>query len=419
MIVPSIDLMNQRAVQLIGGETLEIDAGDARPIADRFGRVGEVAVIDLDAALGRKPQTETVRDLLQRARCRVGGGIRSAQAAIDWLDAGAEKVILGTAATPEILSQLPKGRVIAALDARNGEVLSHGWTRGTGTTILERIEALRPYVGGFLITFVEREGRLGGTCLDRVPELVEAAQNAKVTIAGGITTAEEVAALDHAGADAQVGMALYGGQMSLAEGFAAPLRSDRSDGLWPTVVCDTRGVALGMVYSNVESLTRAIDTGTGVYWSRKRGLWQKGATSGATQRLIRLDVDCDRDCLRAVVEQAGSGFCHLDQPGCFGAIGGLGALDQTLRARVADAPVGSYTRKLIDNPAILGSKIMEEASELVEATSTEEVCWETADELYFSMVRATAAGVSLAQVERELDRRAQKVTRRSDVESPC
>ena len=143
MIVPSIDLMSQRAVQLIGGETLEIDAGDPRPIADRFGRVGEVAVIDLDAALGRPPQTETVRDLLQRAKCRVGGGIRSPQAAIDWLDAGAEKVILGTAATPDVLSKLPKDRVIAALDARDGEVLSHGWTRGTGTTILERIEALR------------------------------------------------------------------------------------------------------------------------------------------------------------------------------------------------------------------------------------------------------------------------------------
>src|SRR5690606_28351127 len=118
-------------------------------------------------------------------------------------DAGARKVILGTAAKPEILSQLPRQRVIAALDARHGEVVVEGWTKGTGASIEARIEALRPHVGGFLVTFVEREGRLEGIDLDRVREVVEAAgSDCRVTVAGGVTTPEDVGAIDRLGADA-------------------------------------------------------------------------------------------------------------------------------------------------------------------------------------------------------------------------
>jgi len=101
VIVPSIDLQSGAAVQLIGGEEKAIDAGDPRPIADRFGRAGEVAVIDLDAAMGAGSNEDTIRDLLDIAPCRVGGGIRDIETAIKWLDLGARKVILGTAATPE------------------------------------------------------------------------------------------------------------------------------------------------------------------------------------------------------------------------------------------------------------------------------------------------------------------------------
>ena len=172
-----------------------------------------------------------------------------------------------------------------------------------GASLLETIRSLAPYVGGFLVTFVEREGRLGGTAMEQVPEILEAAGGARVTIAGGITTADEIATLDRLGADAQVGMALYTGQLSLADALAAPLVSDRPDGLWPTLVCDLQGVALGLAWSNRESLNAALVERRGIYWSRRRGLWEKGATSGAGQTLHRIDVDCDRDALRFVVDQ--------------------------------------------------------------------------------------------------------------------
>src|SRR5690606_20287809 len=138
----------------------------------------------------------------------------------------------------------------------------------TGASIEDRLAALRPYVAGFLVTFVEREGRMGGTAMDRVAPLVRAAGDARITFAGGITTPDEIAELDRLGADAQVGMALYTGRLPLADAFAAPLRTDRPDGLIATVVTDVHGRALGLAWSSRESLAAALEEGRGVYWSR-------------------------------------------------------------------------------------------------------------------------------------------------------
>jgi phosphoribosyl-ATP pyrophosphohydrolase len=411
MIVPSIDLMNGNAVQLIGGEKKEIDAGDPMPIAERFAVVGEIAVIDLDAALGRGSNREVIRELCRRYPCRVGGGIRDRETAVAWLDAGAEKIILGTAAESELLSRLPRERVIAALDAREGEVVVEGWRKGTGRGIVERIGELRDHVGGFLVTFVEREGRMLGTDMERVAEVVDAAGDADVTVAGGVTTPEEIAAIDRLGADVQVGMALYSGVLDLADGFAAPLRSDRPDGLWPTVVADESNRVLGLVYSDLESVRAAVRERRGAYHSRSRGLWIKGLTSGDTQELVRVDTDCDRDALRFRVRQRGGGFCHTGTRTCFGKERGLAALLETLDGRAAAAPVGSYTKRLLDDPALLGAKLREEASELAEAEPGQ-AAHEAADLIYFTAVAMTRAGVTLEQVERELDLRGLRVTRR-------
>ena len=103
MIVPSIDLQDGHAVQLIGGETKALDAGDPRPLARRYGLVGGIAVVDLDAALGTGSNAAVVEDLIELAPCRVGGGIRDVASAISWLDRGALEVVLGTAARPEVV----------------------------------------------------------------------------------------------------------------------------------------------------------------------------------------------------------------------------------------------------------------------------------------------------------------------------
>jgi phosphoribosyl-ATP pyrophosphohydrolase len=329
-----------------------------------------------------------------------------------WLDAGAHKVILGTAATKEVLAELPRDRVIAALDGVHGEVVVEGWKSRTGRSVADRLQELRAFTDHFLITFVELEGRLGGIDLARAAELVKIAQGARITFAGGVTTAEEVAALDRMGADAQVGMALYSGRLDLSEAFAAPLISDREDGLFPTIVEDVDGGTLGLCYSSRRSLKEAIDTGTGVYESRRRGIWHKGATSGATQELCAVDVDCDRDALRFLVRQVPPGFCHQETWSCFRELPGLQALCHRLAERRERPPEGSYTWRLLEEPELLRAKLQEEADELALAVERDHVAAEAADLLYFCSVALARTGVSLREVWAHLQKRSLRVTRR-------
>lgn len=409
MIVPSIDIVGGETVQLVGGEEEALRAGDPLRALEQFALVGEVAVVDIDAARGEGDNLDRILEMAKTASIRVGGGVRSYERAVDLLDAGARKVIVGTAASEGWLADLPRDRLIVALDARDGEVVTHGWRQGTGSDLLDSIDRFKDVCGGFLVTFVELEGRLKGTDLDLAAEVVAAADGREVTIAGGITTPEEVAALDGMGADAQVGMALYTGEMSLAEAFTAPLTSDRSDGLWPTVVVDEHDRALGLVYSDLESVEVALTERRGVYHSRSRGLWRKGETSGAVQDLMGIDVDCDRDALRFKVRQRGA-FCHEGTRTCWGEDAGLARLERRLRSLANERPEGSNTVRLFDDPELLAAKLVEEASELADPDA--DVVAEAADLFYFALVKSVAADASLEDVGEVLDSRELRLTRR-------
>ncbi|KAI0903831.1 histidinol dehydrogenase [Ustulina deusta] len=188
-------------------------------------------------------------------------------------------------------------------------------------------------------------------------------------------------------------------------------KTDRPDKLLPTVVCDERGIALGLVYSSEESVAESLRTQTGVYQSRKRGLWYKGASSGDTQELVRISMDCDNDALKFVVRQTGR-FCHLEQFGCFGELKGVSKLEQTLISRKKSAPERSYTKRLFSDEKLLRAKIMEEAEELCNAKTPDEVAFEAADLIYFALTKAIGAGVSLADIEKNLDSKSLKVKRR-------
>ena len=431
MIVPSIDIMGGRAVQLRRGKDFVLDGGDPVERLEEFSIAGEVAVVDLDAALGRGggggSNAKLIGDLVRRAPCRVGGGIRDLDSARRWLDAGAVQVMIGTAATPEFCGALPRERVIAAVDAERGEIVVDGWRTKTRVPVLERVRQLAPVVGGFLLTQVEKEGEMGGFDVATVEGAVRVAAGARVTAAGGITTAKEVAQLDDIGADAQVGMALYTGRLSLGDAIGAPLASSppgplsrsgegerrENPEIWPTVVCDEAGRTLGLVWSTRESLARAVAERRGIYWSRSRqSLWVKGETSGNTQQLVRVDLDCDRDALRFTVRQAGTGFCHLHRRSCWPSEFDLSDLERTLAARIARPVAGSGTAQLLADPALLAAKLREEANELARAASSEDVVRETADVLYMALVALARGGGTLADVRAELARRHRAVSRR-------
>ncbi len=412
MIIPSIDIRHGSAVQLIGGKEQVIDAGNPVPIAEEFNLIGEVAIIDLDAAMGSGSNEELISNILQKCSARVGGGIRSLEKATTWLDRGASKIILGTAASKELLRELPRERTIVALDCLNGEIQTHGWTRRSGQNIFDRIVELREYTGGFLVTFIEREGRMQGIDLETAVALKALAGDVSLTVAGGISSAKEIAELDKVGIDAQVGMALYTGSFDLADALAEMLRSDRPDGLWPTVVVNEHGSALGLTYSNKESLRAAIKNKSGFYQSRTRGLWKKGESSGNGQELLHVDLDCDRDTLRFVVRQHGDGFCHNNWQTCWGDLKGIQALEARLQKRMSTPIPGSYTNRLLTSPELLSAKLHEEAIEFIEAKTKREHSDEAADVLYFLLVELLRNGISFREIESELDRRSLTVTRR-------
>lgn len=196
-------------------------------------------------------------------------------------------------------------------------------------------------------------------------------------------------------------------------------RSDRADGLIPTVVVDELGTALGLAYSSAETLAEAMATKSGVYHSRHRGRWLKGESSGATQELLDVALDCDADTLRFTVRQRGAGFCHAGRLTCWDEGPGLARLVRTLEERRGTPVVGSYTQRLWNDPGLLAAKLLEEAKELIAARTVQEVTREAADLLYFTLVRLTGMGIPFAAVNEELARRAATMTRRPGDAKPA
>jgi phosphoribosyl-ATP pyrophosphohydrolase/phosphoribosyl-AMP cyclohydrolase len=403
VLIPSIDLVRGQAVQLRQGRELELVAPeDPRELARRFGRVGEIAVIDLDAARGTGDNLALIEELCGIATCRVGGGIRDVERAQRLLRAGAHRLIVGTRAEPEFLEQFPPSRLIAAVDSRDDTVVDSGWERELDESPRERAQRLEPLVSGFLYTMVEREGLEHGVDIARVQALTEVVGK-PVTAAGGVREVAEITALDRMGVDAQVGMALYKGTIGLGEGLAAVVDFEKDEGRVVTVVQDVRdGRVLMVAHSTRDTLIESVERGQVVLFSRRRGRWHKGEESGNTQHLVRVEVDCDRDALLFLVEPKGPA-CHRGTPSCFGDRPfSLSLLEDVIRARVAAGEDESYTKRLLNDPVARRAKVLEEANELIDAGSFAEIRWEAADLLYHLLVDLVARDVPLRSVVAEL-----------------
>jgi phosphoribosyl-ATP pyrophosphohydrolase len=397
---------------LVGGRAKVLEVDDVLGLAQRWRVYGDLAVIDLDAALGTGDNLALVKELCALAPCRVGGGVRTKERAFELLRAGASALILGTAANEELLGKLPRDRTLVAVDQRGGKLQAQGWTRDEVEAPLDRMRRLGPLCGGFLMTVVDQEGRLEGVAWESA-RAARAATSRPIVYAGGVTTEGDVAALDRLGLDAQVGMALYRGLLNPARAFLASLAWDKQGGLLPVVVQDEARRTLMVAYTDRACLQEALETRRGIYWSRSRqARWVKGATSGHTQDLLRVEADCDRDTLRFVVRQQGPA-CHTGADTCFGSADfALGDLEATLRSRREAPTPGSYTARLFAEEGLLAAKLREEAEELIQAATPDELVWEGADLLYFLMARLVQGGVGLEQVLRELERRSTTDTRK-------
>ena len=416
MVIASIDLMNGKAVQLKQGTEKVLEVDNPIDLAKKFDRYGEVAVIDLDAAFGNSDNREIIRQILKHAECRVGGGIRTVAQAKEWISLGARKVIIGSKAfendevnhqfLQELADAISPQCLIIAIDAREGEIVTQGWKHRTGLNVLETLPQLSRYCGEFLFTCVEREGMMQGSDIELIRKVLEKTEH-RVTVAGGVSTLEEVELLATLGTDQQLGMALYTGKIKLAEAFIASLNWQKMS-LIPTIVQDRAGQVLMLAYSNRKSLSRTFATGKMHYFSRSRQqLWQKGETSGHYQQLLRMRSDCDRDTLLAVVDQT-EVACHLGSYSCFGDRQfSWQELYAVISDRFENSPPGSYTAKLKTGD-LLAEKILEEAQEVVEAEEREHIVWEAADLLFFLTAKLARHGIGIDEVLHELRRRRKK-----------
>jgi phosphoribosyl-ATP pyrophosphohydrolase len=389
-------------VQLRQGRTPVLSSiEDPRELARRFNRYGEVAVIDLDAAMGTGNNRELIRELCQLADVRVGGGIRDLETAREYLRAGAARLIIGTSATPEFLRELPAERIIVALDNVGGEVVDQGWQNRTGEQLLDRAKRLAPYCAGFLVTYVDREGTRQGLPVEVVKTLKETMPR-PVTAAGGVSGNPNAVELLQRGVDLQVGMSLYTGMLDPTQVFVESLDWRKMD-LIPTIARDTAGQVLMLAYSNRESLAEALEQGAGIYYSRsRREIWQKGATSGNRQKLLSVRWDCDKDSLLFTVEQTGPA-CHTGDYSCFGDRRfSLRRLENILVSRRQSSPETSYTARLLADEALLDAKLREETDEVINFKDRRNLVWELADLTYFTLVKAVANGISLDEILSEL-----------------
>ncbi|QCC49955.1 1-(5-phosphoribosyl)-5-[(5-phosphoribosylamino)methylideneamino]imidazole-4-carboxamide isomerase [Halapricum salinum] len=232
-VIPAVDMQDGQVVQLVGGERgTGKTYGDPVEAARRWVDAGAetLHLVDLDGAFeGERENAPAIEAILDAVDVDVqlGGGIRTAEGAIDLLDSGVDRVILGTAAVenPEIVAEISEEHpesVLVSLDAKDGEVVVSGWTEGTG---LDPADAAGRYeelgAGGILFTDVDVEGQLEGVRTEPVRRVVDAV-GIPVIASGGVATIEDVRALQDAGAAAVVvGSALYEGAFTLEDAMAA------------------------------------------------------------------------------------------------------------------------------------------------------------------------------------------------------
>ena len=224
MLIPSIDLMGGRIVQLVQGEKKALEYDDFEPWIERFSKCPLVQLIDLDAAIGSGSNRHLLQQFTRRLNCQVGGGIRSLDSAREVLSLGAKRVIFGSSLLRDGKAQVDFARQIAdglgteklvfAVDSKGGRVTTHGWRAATKVTAEEMMRVLEPWCDAFLYTHVDTEGLLQGIPVEVIRRLRDATEK-RLIAAGGINSLAQVEELDRIGVDAVVGMAIYTGQIKI------------------------------------------------------------------------------------------------------------------------------------------------------------------------------------------------------------
>jgi phosphoribosylformimino-5-aminoimidazole carboxamide ribotide isomerase len=222
VLIPSIDLMGGKIVQLVQGEKKALEFDDFEYWIERFSAFPLVQLIDLDAAMGRGNNRGLITMICKRLPCQTGGGIRDVARASELLALGAKRLIFGSALLKDgaiditlaasAAESLGAQHLTFAIDSRNGKVAIQGWKQSTTVNPKNMVRALDPYCGAFLYTHIDTEGTMTGFPIEIAQELAGLTKK-QMIVAGGIRSRAEVEQLDAIGVDAVVGMAIYTGAM--------------------------------------------------------------------------------------------------------------------------------------------------------------------------------------------------------------
>ena len=466
-LIPCLDVAAGRVVKGTRFTNLR-DQGDPVETAVRYEEEGadEIAFLDIAAAHENRG---TLVNLVSRVAealsipFTVGGGVRSVPDADALLRAGADRVVVNTAAVadPELVRRLSEKFgaqcVVVAVDGQRvrgsgGDarmvVTTHGGRRITERGVVDwASEAARLGAGEILLTSVDADGTREGFDLEMI-RAVRSAVDVPIVASGGAgTLAHFVTAVREGGADAVLAAGVFhervftigevkaalasagvpvrlSGRAAAAPGTAAGLRvAFDTSGLVPVVVRDvTNGEVLTLAFANAEALAATRATGYSHFFSRSRKeLWKKGETSGNVQRVIAISVDCDGDAVLYDVVPEGPA-CHTGSRSCFRLAAtlaeppaaaptlDLGPLFAVVLDRKENPVAGSYTNRLLDDGlSKIAKKVGEEGVETALAALVEDddaLAGEAADLLYHLVVLLTARGLSPAAIEKKLrDRR--------------
>lgn len=226
MIIPCIDLMDGKVVQLVQGREKVLEGKSVDEMLQLFSGFPEIQVIDLDAAMGRGSNSDLLEYLAARASIRAGGGVRDVARALELIHQGAYRVIVGTAAFARdginhafltaLRDTIGAARLTIALDSKGGHIVVKGWREAIDRAALDVISELESYCSGFLCTYVDKEGMMQGTDLEWFRRL-RSATNHELIAAGGITSMDDIRVLSDLNIHCAIGMAIYTGRLNVNE----------------------------------------------------------------------------------------------------------------------------------------------------------------------------------------------------------
>lgn len=451
IILPAIDLKDGKCVRLFQGDyaTAEQVAEDPVKTAQSFEEQGArwVHLVDLDGAKARRPVNDStvfsIRDNVSM-NIEVGGGIRDMDTVEYYLSHGINRIILGSAAlhSPEFVREAVKkyGKKIAVgIDALKGKVAAEGWTAQSEVDYLEMAKRMEDIgVRYLIVTDIYKDGTMNGPNLVMLDK-VNRAVSCNIIASGGVSNLKDIVDLNALGVyGAIAGKSIYTKALDLTAAITASQRLSgksfkcseevedhleryfKKSELIPCIVQEaSTNEVLMLAYMNRESMAKTLETGYTWFYSRSRQtLWNKGATSGHTQKVISMYADCDDDTLLVKVVQTGAA-CHTGSHSCFYKeiarnYGGntmdiLQQLYDTVLERKGEKQEGSYTCYLFEQglDKIL-KKCGEECSEVIIAAKNgkkEDTVGEISDLLYHLTVMMVNENIPLDDVRAELDRR--------------